>query len=66
MLQRLFKQKLIQMAALLVCVYLTACASPAERAEAMREQCDEYNRPRGMTTNSNCANLPAAASGKSQ
>ena len=60
-----FKHRLIQVAALMSCLYLTGCASPEERAEALREQCDSYNRPRGM--DGRCQNLPAVtAPGKTQ
>lgn len=64
--QTRFKNHMVQVAVLLSCLYLTGCASPAEQAEALREQCDGYNRPRGLDGSEMCRNLPEAASSKAQ
>ena len=41
-------KKFVLGAAFLACTCLTGCVSPQERMEAMRDQCESYNRPRGI------------------
>ena len=44
----------IRVAALLTCFCLVGCASPAERKQAMQEECNSYDRPRGIDSRVGC------------
>jgi len=46
--------QLIRVAALLTCLYLVGCASPAERKQGMQEECNSYDRPRGIDNRVGC------------